>query len=147
MYLLDTNHCSCLIQGHPVILRRLAELGDQPVATCVIVRGELLFMAHNSEQQAANLQLIETFLSEIYIFAIDNAVADTYGQLKADLLKRFGPKEKAKRRKSKVEQFGVSDNDLWIAAIAKCYDLIVVSADSDFVRIKEVANFQLEQWL
>ncbi len=147
MYLLDTNHCSRLIQGHPVIIRRLAELGDQPVATCVIVRGELRFMADHSEQQASNLQLIEDFFADIYIFTIDNAVADTYGQLKADMLKHFGPKEKAQRRKARIEHFGIGDNDLWIAAIAKCYDLTVVSTDSDFERIKEATDLKLERWL
>ena len=147
MYLLDTNHCSRLIQGHPVIIRRLAEIDDHPVATCVIVRGELRFMAYHSEQQASNLQLIEDFLADIYIFTIDNAVADTYGQLKADLLKHFGPKEKAKRRKARIEHFGIGDNDLWIAAIAKCYDLTVVSTDNDFERIKEATQLQLEKWL
>ena len=147
MYLLDTNHCSRLIQGHPTIIQRLGELGDQPVATCVIVRGELRFMAHHSQQQAANLQLIDDFLADIYIFTIDNAVADTYGQLKAELLKHFGPKEKAQLRKAKIEHFGIGDNDLWIAAIAKCYDLTVVSTDSDFERIQEATELQLESWL
>jgi predicted nucleic acid-binding protein len=70
-------------------------------------------------------------------------VADTYGKLKADVLRHF----EAKRRKTRIEHFGISDNDLWIAAIAQYYDLVIVSTDSDFTRIKEVTPLQLEQWV
>ncbi len=38
MCLLDTNHCSRLLQGYSAIVRKLRELGESPVATCIIVR-------------------------------------------------------------------------------------------------------------
>ena len=54
MYLLDTNHCSGAILGNANILRRLAEAEDIAIATCVIVQGELIYMAERSQQKERN---------------------------------------------------------------------------------------------
>jgi len=147
MYLLDTNHCSHLIMGHQGIARRLAGLSDTLVATCTIVRGELVFWAEKSEQQVANLQRVHEFLDDIEILPVDDEAADRYGELKAAILDQFGPKEKAKRRKTKTEHLGFAENDLWIAAIARSRGLTVVSADSDFDRIVVVGHLTVESWL
>jgi Predicted nucleic acid-binding protein, contains PIN domain len=146
LYLLDTNHCSRLFQGHPAIVKKLQSLGNAPVATCVIVRGELVFMAAKSQRSIDNLQKVKQFLDDIIVYSIDDEVADIYGRLKAAVLDKFGPKEKAKRRKTKTEKLGFAENDLWIAAIAKRHGLTVVSADSDFERIRQADNIQLETW-
>ncbi len=146
MYLLDTNHCSRLLQGHSWLRQKLTTVDNTLVATCVIVRGELVFMARRSERQAENLRSVEAFLKKTRVYAVDSQVADIYGQIKAAILAHFGPKEKAKQRKAKLERLGFSDNDLWIAAIAKRYGLTIVSADSDFERIKEVEDVTVEAW-
>ncbi len=146
MYLLDTNHCSRLLQGHPQLTQKLTTVDNTLVATCVIVQGELMFMAWRSDRRAENRRNVETFLKNIRVYPVDSQVADIYGQIKAAILAHFGPKEKAKQRKAKVEKLGFSDNDLWIAAIAKRYGLTIVSADSDFERIKEVEDLTVEAW-
>ena len=114
MYLLDTNHCSRLLQGHPAIVSKLQDLGDTPIETCVIVRGELIFMAQKSEQKAENLYQVHQFLSDILVYPIDDETADIYGTLKAAILDRFGPREKTQRRKTEMTKRGFSENDLWI---------------------------------
>ena len=65
---------------------------------------------------------------------------------KLAILDRFGPREKAKRRKTETTQLGFSENDLWIAAIARRYALTIVSADDDFERIKQVEDISVERW-
>lgn len=147
MYLLDTNHCSYLLEKHPAITQKLVELGETPVATCVIVRGELLFMAYRSKYQAENLNRVKLFLHSLEVYPIDNQAAEVYGQLKATILTHFGPKEKAKRYKTTLPQLGFSENDLWIAAIAKSKHLILVSADSDFRRLTQIEPLALENWM
>lgn len=146
MYLLDTNHCSRLLQGHTAITRRLEELGDTQVVTSAIVQGELAFMAHKSERKADNLQLVREFLEDIRVYPLDGTVADVYGEIKAAVLDRFGPKEKARRRKATVEKLGFTENDLWIAATAKRHGFTVVSADGDFERMREAVDLPLERW-
>ena len=147
MYLLDTNHCSRAILGDPVILSRLDAIDNALVTTCVIVQGELIDMAERSQRRQNNLILVQNFLRGIYVYNIDGTTATFYGQLKAELFKQFAPKEKSKRRKTKMTQLGFDENDLWIAAIALQHNLTVVSADSDFQRIQQVKALSLESWV
>src|SRR4051794_10373684 len=134
MYLLDTNHCSRIILGDKQVLNQLGALAGIQVSICAIVRGELIYMAERSQQKASNLQLIHAFLQSIHSYDVDEVTADVYGQFKAEILEHFGPRERSKRRKARVQELGISDNDLWIAAIALQHSLTVVSSDSDFVR-------------
>jgi tRNA(fMet)-specific endonuclease VapC len=146
IYLFDTNHCSRVLENDSVVLQRLAAAGDATIATCAIVRGELIFMAEFSQQRSINLRRVETLLSRITVYPIDEEVADWYGSLKARLLDRFGPKAKAKRRRATLVGIGVSDNDLWVAAVARRHGCTIVSNDSDFARIAEVTDLVVETW-
>src|SRR3989338_10787037 len=119
MYLLDTYHCSRILQGHISLKKKLSEIDNLLIATCTVVCGELIFMAHKSQQKDSNLLLIKEFIQNIKVFPIDEPTAYIYGELKALLLKHFGPKEKTKRNGFKIEKLGLKENDLWIAAIAK----------------------------
>jgi tRNA(fMet)-specific endonuclease VapC len=87
---------------------RRAGVKDATIATCAIVRGELIFMAEFSQQRAINLRHVETFLSRIIVYPIDEEVADWYGSLKARLLDQFGPQAKAKRRRTTLVGIGIS---------------------------------------
>ncbi len=147
MYLLDTNHCSRAILGDSNILSRLASVDNTLVTTCVIVQGELIDMAERSRVRENNVALVQRFLQGIYIYNVDETTATLYGQLKASLFDRFAPKEKSKRRKTKMTHLGFDENDLWITAIALANNLTIVSADSDFQRICTVKALSVESWV
>ncbi len=103
-------------------------------------------MAARSQKQQINLALVRNFITGIYIYNIDQETANTYGQLKAALFNQFAPKEKSKRRKTKIADLGFDENDLWIASIALQQNLTIVSADSDFQRIQQVRTLSIESW-
>ena len=146
-YLLDTNHCSFLLKGHPSLIRKMDDLGDAPAATCVIVEGELVFMAHKSDHPSANAQRVSQFLRGIEVLPLDRDTADRYGELKAAVLERFGPREKARRKRTRLAELGFQENDLWIAAVAQRHGLTLVSADSDFARLSRLSDIAVENWL
>ncbi|WP_414575134.1 PIN domain-containing protein [Anabaena sp. CCY 9402-a] len=146
MYLLDTNHCSAIILGNPNIIRRITEVREINIATCVIVQGELTYMMENSAKREVNLAYLTEFLEDIRIYNVTEDTANIYGQLKAALMRQFGPKEKIKRRKTQVTDLGFDENDLWITAVALQHGLSVVSTDSDFQRIQQVKTLSVESW-
>ncbi len=147
MYLLDTNHCSNLIFGELKIIRKIEEIGTDKVAISVVTEAELLYMAENSQKIVENLAIVGEFLKDIPVYNIDSKVSKTYAKLKAKIMNYFAPKDKNKRRKTKISDLGIGENDLWIASTAIINNLSIVSADKDFIRIKEVWNFGLENWL
>ncbi|MBK1990621.1 type II toxin-antitoxin system VapC family toxin [Sphaerospermopsis aphanizomenoides BCCUSP55] len=146
MYLLDTNHCSLIFLKNQNVLDYIQEVGEQNLATTIITVGELTYMAENSRYQAENLTRLEEFLADIKIYYIDDETAKIYGQIKSGLINKFGPKQKTKRQTTKISQLGFDENDVWIAAIGIRNQLTLVSADTDFIRIKTVINFSLENW-
>lgn len=147
MYLLDTNHCSSILAGESAVVKRVIQVGEQNIATCVIVRGELMYMAYNSGRVTENLNQVQAFLADIRLYSVDEQTADLYGELKGAVMRYFGSKEKSKRRHVTMPHLGVSDNDLWIASIALQHNLTVVSMDTDFVRLRQAHPFLLENWL
>jgi tRNA(fMet)-specific endonuclease VapC len=146
MYLLDTNHCSRIIQGELSVIARLEQAGDAFVSICAIVAGELRFMVQKSDKKDQNLNIVNSFLENIRVYPIDSEVAKIYGDFKFNLYEHFGPKEKKKREQLKIHKLGFTENDLWIAATAKKNNLIIVSSDTDFKRMQEVLDIAVESW-
>ena len=145
MFLLDTNHCSGIILENPQILARLSSLGETPISTCTIVMGELIDMAARSRRRQENLARVRRFTDRLYIYPIDTDTAEIYGDLKAGFFDRYAPKDRKQRRRTTIEQLGISDNDLWIASVVIQHQLILVTGDRDFQRLQPVRSLHGSQ--
>ena len=115
--------------------------------TSVIVQGELLFMAERSERRKDNLARVRAFLADIRVLDLDGPTAAAYADLKAALLAHYGPRDRARRSRFRLDKLGICENDLWIAATVIRHKLHLVSSDSDFERMRAVRSFPLENWL
>jgi len=147
MYMLDTNVCIRLMGGNPAIQQRIKMIKGTTINISVIVAGELLYGAYKSSKVTENLNTIYTLfdaVSEIHI--VDTETMNIYGMLKAELIERFGPKDKTRLRNFRIESIGFMDNDLWIASVAIQHDLILVSADTDIMRLNGIEGLKIENW-
>ncbi len=88
-----------------------------------IVLGELYFGARKSGRVEENLALIDEFATNSSILACDTDTAKEYGVIKNTLQEKGRP---------------IPENDIWIAAIARQYKLIVVTRDTHFDEIESL---------
>ena len=122
-YLLDTNICIYIRQNRPPeVLKRFQRLRPGEAVLSVITFGELLYGAARSTRRAEALARLEELRRLLPVLPLDEAVADSYGMIRADL-------------ESRGEQIG--NNDLWIAAHALASNLVLVTNnEKEFSRVK-----------
>jgi tRNA(fMet)-specific endonuclease VapC len=106
----------------------------------------LIYGAYISELVSENIRRIEELVEYIQVYGINWDTIYVYSRMKAEILERFGPKDKRKRRNTKIESLGFKDNDLWIAATAIQHNLILVSSDSDMHNLSGIEGLNVENW-
>jgi tRNA(fMet)-specific endonuclease VapC len=112
--LLDTN-CAIEVIAELPLAKSFVEASE--VFLPIIAVGELLFGAYNSGRRQANLVRAREFSGSVRVLYCDDDTADWYGRIRHQL-KEFGRP--------------IPDNDIWIAAIAMQYDLVLASKDGHF---------------
>lgn len=115
--------------GAPRLKARLDATDPKHILVCSVVKGELFFGAARSRDPAKALSKQRFFLSRFESLPFDDAAADPYAEIRADLTGRgliIGPK------------------DLMIAAICRARDVTLVTHNvAEFGRIKRL---QIEDW-
>ncbi|UBF23781.1 type II toxin-antitoxin system VapC family toxin [Kovacikia minuta CCNUW1] len=106
MYLLDTNHCSYIINNTPSVITALRSRSINEIGVSIITYGELLYMTEKSERKAQNLAAVQVFLANVDLYFIDEETAILYSQLKTAVFNQFAPKVKNKRRSTSVGDLG-----------------------------------------
>jgi tRNA(fMet)-specific endonuclease VapC len=121
-YLLDTNIVIALFASDPAVTERLKEAEEVFIPS--IVFGELYYGARNSSRVVENVAKIEEFRAASAVLACDATTALHYGEVKFNLKRKGTP---------------IPENDIWIAALAHQYDLVIVSRDQHFDSVDTVA--------
>ena len=129
-YLLDTNTCIQFLNSrNSALQRRLAAISRDDVAICQIVKAELFYGAYRSSRREANLALLAKFFSQIVSLPFDDASAEIYGRIRAELARAGTP---------------IGPYDLMIAAIALAFDVTLVTHNTgEFSRVQ---GLRLEDW-
>jgi tRNA(fMet)-specific endonuclease VapC len=129
-YLLDTNACIRYLNGRaPNVWQRLSALPPTEVRVCAIVKAEMYFGAMKSTDPARTLALQQVFFRAFESLPFDDAAAEVYGRLRAELTRRGTP---------------IGPNDLMIAAIALAHDFILVTHNT--AEFSRVTGLCLEDW-
>ena len=130
MYLLDTNFCIDVINGASSLAAgRLRSRNPDEIRLCSVVKAELRCGARLSARVADNLRLLERFFAPFRSLPFDDACAEYYAQIHADL-----------QRDGNM----IGPNDLTIAAIAKAHDLTLVT--HNFQEFSRVVGLKIEDW-
>lgn len=132
IYLLDTNTCIQFLRNRDRAL--IARIQSQPpdeIRLCSVVQAELYYGAYKGPPafQAANLALLARFLPRFQSLPFDDAAAEVFGRVRADVASRgvmLGP------------------YDLQIAAIALVHGLTVVTHNTR--EFSQVAGLAIEDW-
>lgn len=125
-YLLDINIIIALLEGEEAVISKLDNVNR--VFIPAVALGELFFGAARSARAADNTAKIERFTGGRSVLPCDVDVAREYGRLKQALRTKGKP---------------LPENDIWIAATAQSYNLILVGRDRHF---REFDGLSLEFW-
>lgn len=129
-FLLDTNIVSDLVrrpQGR--VAAKIAEIGEQQVATSIIVAAELRYGAAKKGSPRLSAQL-EAVLGALDVVALEPPADAAYGNLRAAL-------EKSGRL--------IGPNDLLIAAQSLALDMVLVT--DNVGEFERVDGLKVENWL
>ncbi len=129
-FLLDTNIVSDLVR-HPQgrAAAKIAELGEDAVATSIIVAAELRYGAAKKGSVRLASQL-ETILGALEVIPFEAPADTTYGNARVALEAAGTP---------------IGGNDLLIAAQALALDMVVVTNNErEFARVD---GLKVENWL
>lgn len=118
-YLLDTNAIIALQRGNETLKKLLLSATD--VFVPAIAVGELYFGAYRSQKVEANRQNVASFVKDRVVLQVNANTADVYGQIKQRLRAKGRP---------------IPENDIWIAALAIQYNLILLSVDAHFDEVE-----------
>ncbi|MGC1861324.1 MAG: type II toxin-antitoxin system VapC family toxin [Methylocystis sp.] len=129
-FLLDTNIVSDLVR-HPQgrVAAKIAEIGEERVATSIIVAAELRYGAAKKGSPRLSAQL-EAVLGALEVMALEPPADIAYGDLRAAL-------EKSGRL--------IGPNDLLIAAQSLALEMVLVTDNER--EFERVDGLKVENWL
>jgi len=125
-YLLDTNAVIAFLRNDEKIVEKIKEKAE--IYMPVTVVGELYFGAFKSRKREENLKKIAKLLEDMIVLENNVQTARIYGEIKKIL------KDKGKP---------IPENDIWIAAIAKQYNLLLITTDIHFNEIEDLPLYSL----
>jgi len=124
--ILDTNALSALAEGDRELLRVVE--GQPDLAVPVIALGEYIYGIRQSRFRLRYERWLNANLSVLDLLAVGKNTAQQYAEI---------------RRELKTAGQPIPSNDLWIAALAREYNLPVVSRDRHF---QAVRGLRLVTW-
>lgn len=128
-YLLDTNTVSYIVKGNvPAVRQRLVEVPMAQLAVSTVTEGELHYGVARRRGAPGLETIVQEFLLRVAILPWDSGAARQYGEVRAALERDGQP---------------MGNLDVMIGAHALALDLVLVTNDRAFRRIKKL---KIEDW-
>lgn len=130
-YLIDTNHASAFMANEQPLTDRItttAQAGTR-FFLCMPAVGELYFATYASQRFDENMANLRGLLATIVVLPFDQAAAEEYGRIRAELKAAGRP---------------IPSTDAQIAAVARVHRLTVLTADRHFGYVDDLP---VQNWL
>jgi tRNA(fMet)-specific endonuclease VapC len=121
--LLDTNVVVAHLRNDPDLTARLR--AAPAIYLPWVVLGELHYGAFRAQRREVQLALIRDLLQTTILLLPDQSTSELYGQVKAELAGIGKP---------------IPDNDIWIAAMARQFDLPLATRDGHFAAVPRLTT-------
>lgn len=131
-YLFDTNVWIRMLKGHANhqgLIDRWKSTPPSDLATCSIVRAELLHGARRYGQADRRTKLIEETLAPYPSLPFDDHCANSYAQIRYVL---------------EADGYPIGPHDLLIAAICVTHGITLITSNT--AEFKRVGNLMIEDW-
>ena len=154
-YLLDTNAGSILWdkrhRNYPQIRAFLKNVASSPVLISTVVLAEVEYGLKIATKMDMNRQNdVRNEMAKFpLVLDIDRHTITPYSDLRSELFKNYSPRDRRGRLilkwpedlvdQTTAKELGVQENDIWIAAQAIQYNLVLVT-DDHMVRLEEVSK-------
>ncbi len=129
-YLLDTDTVIYWLKGNSNISRQVLNAGFHSIAISDITKAELYYGAYKSQKTEENLSAIRNLTERVNFLPFSDPAQALFGEIKAGL-------EKEGRR--------LDDLDLMIAAIARSYNLVLVSNNTG--HFQRIPSLVIDNWV
>jgi tRNA(fMet)-specific endonuclease VapC len=131
LFCLDTNTCIYFLNGkYRSVKDKILATPPNKIAIPAVVKAELLFGAYKSRKKEENIEKVEQFLEPFEILSFVDMMTYVYADIR-----------------QKVESVGISigPNDLFIAAIVKFYEgMLITNNVQEFSRVD---GLNIENWV
>jgi tRNA(fMet)-specific endonuclease VapC len=130
VYMLDTDIASYSMKGsNAEVLFRLQKVAVNDVCVSAITKSELMYGVEVSPRRAKDQERLEVFLRYFQVLDYPSDAALGYSQIRAEL---------------KAQGTIIGNNDMLIAAHARCLDLTLVTNNTrEFGRVRQL---KIENW-
>lgn len=125
-YLLDSSVLVLSLKQDTAIRKRITVI--QSLYISAVALGELYYGASHSMHVERSLTEVDQLAQTITVLIADSTTAKVYGRIKHE---------------QRAKGLMIPDNDLWIAATAIQYNLILAARDLHFTWVE---GLNLEQW-
>ena len=163
VYLLDTNIASAAWSvghsAHVIVREKLKQLAPNRILISCITNAEIEFGLRSvADIDIVKQRLVRDNMNSYYSLRLDHHTAEQYGQIRANLFKKYWLPYHQKNMKyieDLVDEvtgksLGIQENDLWIVSIAVQYNYVLVTGDKagGMKRVVEATSYQnrTEYW-
>ena len=129
-YMLDTDICSYIMREKPIqVFERFDTIEMDQFCISIITYAEFIFGIQKSANPEKHQSVVEKFIPHVDILSWDQAAAEHYGQIRAEL---------------EAQGMTIGNMDMMIAAHARSQGIVLVTNNErHFQRVSDLA---IENW-